>query len=142
VAVPTNLNKEEINMDQLIYQQDCEFYRYQDRLRYSRFQTLATVEGATLLAFLTLNLSETIKWLIMLFGFVLVLLLCLLSKKDEHDAGAHLDRMIQFERKDGVTLTWNPPKGVLGMKGRHMNTAILILLNVFNLLFIIFNLVS
>jgi len=39
---------EESDAQKGIYDQDCQFYRYQDALMWGRFQTAATIEGAML----------------------------------------------------------------------------------------------
>ena len=86
-----------------IYRQDCEFYRYQDRLKWSRFQTAATIEGAVLWAIFQLRLNGLESRSLMLFGFLLVFILCLLSLKDEVDSNSHEDRIKKFEKQQGQT---------------------------------------
>lgn len=89
--------------DKVIYVQDGEFYRYQDRLRWSRFQTIIVIEGAwlaTVFGGLSLpSLGAVGHLAVLLFGSLLVAFLCLLSLKDEVDANRHMDRLITFERK-------------------------------------------
>ncbi len=82
-----------------IYKQDCEFYRYQDRLKWSRFQTIAMIEGAFLYAIFKVELSpsEALVWSV--FGALLVLITSVVSYKDEADALSYMDRVKIFEEK-------------------------------------------
>lgn len=88
-----------IGPDPDIYAQDCEFYRYQDQLMWSRFQTAALLEGAVLYAVyeLTRSLGAGEKRLLMAAGFLLVLVLSLVTLKDRADAARHLNRIRQYE---------------------------------------------
>ncbi len=96
-----------------IYQQDCEFYRHQDRLMWGRFQTAATVEAALLYAIFGLEAGELNKWVFLLSGSVLVLVLCLLSLKDRSDAKRHLARIRGFEKDHPLQAgTWPAWPGV------------------------------
>jgi hypothetical protein len=82
-----------------IYDQDCQFYRYQDGLMWSRFKTAATVEGAMLYGMYQVS---GLLWLersgLAVFGATLVLLTCLAGLKDRNDGLGHLARMKTFER--------------------------------------------
>jgi hypothetical protein len=98
----------QFDVDKVIYAQDCEFYRYQDRLRWSRFQTIIVIEGAWLaVVFGTLDLpllGSLGQLAITIFGFMIITFLCLLSLKDEIDSNRHMDRLSHFERE-----LWNRP---------------------------------
>ncbi len=92
-----------------IYKQDCEFYRHQDKMMWSRFQTAATIEAALLFSrFSTLvesALQRHVPFLggpILLLNMVvatalLVLVLFSVSLKDLEDSRRHLKRIRDFE---------------------------------------------
>lgn len=111
-----------------IYQQDCEFYRYQDHLMWGRFQTAATVEGGLLYALYGLGkpIPQPDRFVLQLAGDGLVLLICILSLKDASDAGRHLSRLRKFE---GNTLPSGSFPGGMGVK---MMLVAIILINVAN----------
>jgi hypothetical protein len=82
-----------------MYQQDGEFCRYQDKLRYSRFQTAVVIEGA--LVYMTwgsYQLGRVTGVLLALGGLALVVLLSWASQKDEADYKGHLKRIQRQER--------------------------------------------
>lgn len=122
---------ENFEVNKSIYEQDCEFYRYQDRLKWSRFQTAATIEGAVLFALYqaTPRLCKPEQRVLMLFGFVLVLIICLLSLKDEKDANSHEDRMKKFEM---VGEPFVRQKGLPFVSGTFLMRTSIVLLNLFN----------
>ena len=97
------MSYDQFDADKEIYNQDGEFYRYQDQLRWGRFQTIIVLEGAWLAALFGDLISSTIgptgELAIVIFGFLLVFILCVLSLKDEVDANRHMDRLSTFERK-------------------------------------------
>ncbi len=84
----------------IIYQQDCEFYRYQDQLKWSRFQLAAIIEGGMLYAlwFPLIGGAEAIA--VAFIGSGLVMVLFLVSAKDAYDATRHLDRIKRYEEEN------------------------------------------
>jgi hypothetical protein len=80
-----------------VYEQDGEFYRHNDNLKWSRFQTIVLLEGGILLGLYQLPLVVSERRLWMIFGFILVAILCLLALKDENDENGHENRMKEFE---------------------------------------------
>ncbi len=118
-----------------IYAQDCEFYRHHDKLKWSRFQTLAVVEGALLFALHQWCLDTAANRVLMVFGFLMVLIICLLALKDENDENGHERRLMKFEKDCEVPfkrVSFPPiPSGtVLMWIG-------IVLINVFNILVVI-----
>lgn len=102
-----------------IYIQHCEFYRYQDGLRWSRFQTAATVEGVLLAGLFALDNPLPLGMRIFLTvsaGF-LVCLICKLSLKDVRDAQRHLWMIRQFERSWPIRESKVGAKGVAAREG-------------------------
>lgn len=121
-----------------IYDQDCEFYRYQDGLMWSRFQTAAVVEGALLYAVygdqLTLSVCERI--LLSLAGALLVFVLCMLSLKDNSDADRHIRRIRDFETRAKLRLPL-PVPGFWVSKGSQLMTAGIVVVNAVNLILLV-----
>ena len=118
-----------------IYHEDCEFCRYQDNLRWSRFRTAATVEGAVLAVLFAMpGLSGITLWqtrIVIIFGFALVLVICLLALKDQWDARVHLERMMEFEKARAPF----PERRVSPiLRGSCLMGAAVLIINVFNLL--------
>jgi len=76
-------NTDNITLMANVYAQDCEFYRYMDKLKWSRFKTISVIEGAILYALYKEKLSPTtdIK-VIILTGIIFIMLLSLLSMRD------------------------------------------------------------
>ena len=87
---------------QIIYTQDCESFRYEDRLYWSRFQTLTIIEGAAIGVLLT-NYIKGIPAIIIAFGtFFLVSLVLILALKDRNDSKNFIDRISDYEAKNRV----------------------------------------
>jgi hypothetical protein len=127
---------ENIEVNKTIYEQDCEFYRYQDGLKWSRFQTAATIEGAVLFAlYQAAGLGKLEQHGLMVFGFVLVLIICLSSLKDETDANSHVDRMKKFE---SLGEPFFPRKWPRFLSGTVMMWTSIVLLNLFNVIVLIY----
>ena len=77
-----------VETEQLIYQQDCESFRYQDKLFWSRFQTMSIIEGAALGVILTNTLNGCAATILAFGTFITVGLICLLTLKDRNDGKA------------------------------------------------------
>lgn len=83
-----------------IYDQDCNFYRYQDGLRWGRFKVATTIEAAFLYAGYNVDgLSDLQRLVVVFFGVLLVSLLIFASNRDAVNSNAHLDRMKIFENE-------------------------------------------
>src|SRR5216110_1243338 len=97
------------------YDQECQSMRYQDGLRWSRFQTVTVIEGAYLAAIYTADFgSEHFRSLALaLFASLVIFFICLLAIKDGNDAEMHLDRVRKLEEDMKVPPV--SPKHVLGM---------------------------
>ena len=121
---------------QKIYEEDCEFYRYQDRLKWSRFQTVSLIEGAVLFAILKIKLNPFVEILIMVCGFLIVLLGCILSWIDQYDANNHLKRIKKFEEESKVPF----PESSKIITGKALMLMAITTLNLFNLIFFSFRL--
>jgi len=113
-----------------IYAQDCEFHRYQDGLRWSRYQTAALIEAGLLYCLFRLRASPRLKMLLLGAGSALVLTVTLLSVKDEADAMRHLKRIRAFE--EGIA-PFPPRELPEWFSGKHLMVFSIIVLNGSNL---------
>lgn len=120
---------EQDSKNQIIYQQNCEFYRYQDKLKWSRFQTVIAVEGGMIFAIYRFSLSHCDKMLIMVGGSVIVLLVCILSIIDRIDARSFLRKILEYEDKSKKLPVLTP--------GFIILIIAIIIVNVFNLILLI-----
>ena len=92
------LNNDDITVLANIYAQDCEFYRYMDKLKWSRFKTISVIEGAIFLALYIEKLSPTIDIkVIILTGIIFIMLLSLLSMRDADRQKRYLIRIKEYE---------------------------------------------
>ena len=116
--------------DDTIYTQSCEFYRYQDRLMWSRFQTIALIEGAVLYGVYTDIVSAGLweRFWFAIFGFVLIVFLTILSVKDLKDANSYLPAIRAYEKVHNPSYTVAPwPKWLKGVQiVRYASTLIII----------------
>jgi hypothetical protein len=119
-----------------VYQQDWENVRYQDNLRWSRFQTISVIEGAFLYAAYNGNLNHFEALIIVSLGSILVLIVSLLAIKDGYDAESHLERMLALETTL-VDCRIKPKKLFRKIRGQHLTKFAILIINIFNLLFII-----
>lgn len=92
-----------------IYKQDCQFYRHQDRLMWSRFRTAAIIEAVLLFSRFSTLVENALQRHVPLLGgpilllnmvvaaALLVLVLFSVSLKDLEDSRRHLKRIREFE---------------------------------------------
>ncbi len=92
-----------------IYRQDCEFYRHQDRLMWSRFRTAAIIEAVLLFSRFSPLAENALQRQVSLLGgpilllnmvvaaALLILILFSVSLKDIEDSRRHLKRIREFE---------------------------------------------
>lgn len=122
--------------------QEWENVRYQDRLRWSRIQTLTAIEGAALLAAYgntPFELDPRLALIAAVIAFILVVVVTLLAIKDGRDARTHLTRKNCLERAMGVTPVVTLPFSAslcgqrLEVRGNDLMNFALALLQFFNL---------
>lgn len=100
-----------------IYKQDCEFIRYRDGLRWSRFQTVSFVEsGALYMAFSKELANNSDKFCLILLATMLTAFLFVIAIADESGVDAHLDRVRNFEGGKGITFQREKKFEKLGTK--------------------------
>ena len=124
------------------YDQECQNMRYQDGLRWSRFQTVTVIEGAYLAVIYTTNFGSqhSRSLALALFASLVIFFICLLAIKDGNDAEMHLDRVRKLEKDMEVPAVTS--RYVLGMRGKTMMVVVIVLLNIFNIVVAIDQIVS
>lgn len=126
------------NDRRVAYQQEWENFRYQDKLRWSRFQTLAVIEGAYLVALYQLELDpwRGLVWAVVATG--LVAAVSLMAVKDANDARAHIRQVEKLSAESEMDLpSFKKAPSVFGMRGYMMMLIALWLLNLFNVAVIV-----
>lgn len=115
------------------HRQDWENVRYQDGLRWSRFQTVSAIEAAYLAAVYAGPLGPIRSLILTIFASALVLVICLIAVKDNRDARVHLNRAekLQGPEQMGIPAIENPPP-VWGLRAHGWMLTAIWLLNVFN----------
>ena len=122
---------DKFEVNKTIYEQDCEFYRYQDRLKWSRFQTVAIIEGAVLYGIYKISVDCWDQRIFMIFGFLLILIVSLITLKDDSDASSHMDRIKKFEN---LFNPFVPRKWPCFLSGKVTIWVGIIVINVFNMI--------
>lgn len=115
--------------EKAIYDQNCQWYRFQATLMWGRFQTMAAVEGGMLYGLYQTKIPSLEKKGLVIFGFLLVAIVSRIAMIDGHYASEHLNRIKEF---DGLSL--NRAKGP---RGTTLMLWALILLNILNLSLIV-----
>lgn len=110
---------------QAIYEQDCAFMRHHDGNKWSRFQTVAAIEGASLYgAFEVDNLEKYARMGLVLLATLLVLHVFLLFLRDEKSITAHRTRIRDYESET--------PFDRSGTEGRKITRYVFATIFVFN----------
>lgn len=111
---PPVSNPLEMDTRNAVYEQDGQFYRYRDGLKWSRLWNIWVIEGGVLyVAFQAQKIEYWEKIVAIFFSYILIGLMYWLAKIDEVDANDHLARIKIFEERAGApfkrTLTpWRP----------------------------------
>jgi hypothetical protein len=114
-------------MTREICEAEWQHWRHHERLAWSRFQTIALIEGACLAGLYALDLDSKRCLIFAVFASLLVLVLSLLALGDQRRAKAHLERATRSD--EGA----RPP---LSTRGAALLTAAIVLINVWNVLVI------
>ncbi len=102
-------------------QQDWETFRYQDKLRWSRFQTISAIEVAYLAAVYKGDIGAPQQILLTLMAIVLVIVISCLAVKDGMDAMAHIERAEELQKEEDTGIPkFNRPDPLLGVRGTHL----------------------
>ena len=87
----------------IIYEQDGEFVRHHDGVKWSRFQLVSVIEGAALYAsFQASGLSRLETVVLMGAATVVIGFIFVLAIVDSRATGSHLKRMRAYEKANGV----------------------------------------
>lgn len=129
--------------DRAIYVQDCESFQYQDKLFWSRFQTLSVIEGASIGVIFT-NTIKGFPSIIMAFGTMFIVgLISMVAFKDRRDSKNFIRRMYDYEHKNDA-MEINPDRyfkvGFLSFPFDSLifTRVVSVLLAVFNIYLIIY----
>lgn len=117
----------------IIYNQDCEFCRYQDSLTWGRFKTAAIIEGGMLYGLFIAQLDLLDRVIFGVLASLLVFVVSLLSLKDHTDALGHLHRISEFEKD---IAPWRPVAW-WGPAGGTLLVIAVVIVNVANAIFIL-----
>ena len=126
-----------------VYKQDCEFYRHQDGLMWSRFRTAVIVEAVLLFSRFSTYAENALQRHVPVLGgpllllnmvvaaALLVLVLFSISLKDLEDSRRHLKRIREFEHNNALTdhAPFTPARSTLLFAG-------IIVVNIVNILVI------
>jgi len=97
---PRSHNMSESTITQTIYAADCDFLAYHDKQMWSRFQTIAAIEAATLYGrYQIASVTPAEKAVFTILGAILVFLACLLTFTDRVAIKAHLERIRRIEHE-------------------------------------------
>jgi hypothetical protein len=127
------------DLREAMYAQDCQSWRHQDVLQWSRFQTAATIEAGMLYGLYqtAISISAREKAVFAVFTFLLVLIVSLLALKDNLDARSLLNRAISVEDQVGrlqqVRSLWAPRF----ITGTVLLRIAVVLINAFNVLVVV-----
>lgn len=114
-------------MTREIREADWQHWRDHERLAWSRFNTIALIEGAYLAGIYALDLDSKRCLIFALFASLLVLILSLLALSDQRRAKAHLERAIRLD--EGA----RPP---IPTRAAALLVSAIVLINVWNVLVI------
>ena len=120
--------------EKIMYEQDKESYRHQNSLKWSRFKMIYTVEAAILYVVFKLQIETWPRRSFMIFGSLLVALLCLVTLRDRLDARMFLKRILEFEGEPRLEV----PSWGNRLSGHRLIWASFVFLWVFNILVIVF----
>ncbi|MDB5583357.1 MAG: hypothetical protein JWR80_8533 [Bradyrhizobium sp.] len=119
-----------------VYQQDCDFMRYRDGRKWSRFQTISAIEGAALYAaFQVHGLGLGGASLILIVATTFIVLLCLQAITDDRALAAHLRRVREFEHRIGARFDLPNLRPFLGIKTSRVVMAVTLMFNLGVLVF-------
>lgn len=119
------------------HQQAWENCRYQDNLRWSRFQTVSVIEGAFLYAVYSGGLDALKSLIITVGGFLLVLIVSFLAIIDGRDAGYYFKYAKNLETAMELN-SYKPPdvKDKL-FRGKTLIWIAIVIINLLNVLALI-----
>ena len=87
----------------IVYEQDGEFVRHHDGIKWNRFQLVSVIEGAALYASIQASgLSQIDTVVLMAAATTIIGFIFVLAIVDSRATGSHLKRMRRYEEMHGV----------------------------------------
>ena len=115
----------------IIYEQDGEFVRHHDGVKWSRFQLVSVIEGAALYAsFQASGLSRLETVALMAAATVVIGFIFVLAIVDSRATGSHLKRMRAYEKANGVEYSRPNLRPLFGFRTTRVAMSTILLFNV------------
>ena len=114
----------------IIYEQDSEFVRHHDGIKWNRFQLVSVIEGAALYAsFQARGLTKFESVALMAAATVVIGFIFVLAIVDSRATGAHLKRMRTYEKANGVEYKRPDLRPLFGFRTTRVAMSTIILFN-------------
>ena len=114
----------------IIYEQDGEFVRHHDGVKWSRFQLVSVIEGAALYAsFQASGLSRLETVALMAAATVVIGFIFVLAIVDSRATGSHLKRMRAYEKANGVEYNRPNLRPLFGFRTTRVAMSTILLFN-------------
>ncbi|HEY5723411.1 MAG TPA: hypothetical protein VIT45_13930 [Allosphingosinicella sp.] len=114
-----------------VYEQDGEFVRHHDGVKWNRFQLVAVIEGAALYAsFQASGLSRAETVVLMAAATVVIGFIFVLAIVDSRATGSHLKRMRAYEKANGVEYRRPNLRPLFGFRTTRVAMSTILLFNV------------
>lgn len=114
----------------IIYEQDGEFVRHHDGIKWSRFQLVSVIEGAALYAgFQASGLSRFETVLLMAAATTIIGFIFVLAIVDSRATGSHLKRMRAYEKAYGVEYSRPNLRPLFGFRTTRVAMSTILLFN-------------
>jgi len=132
---PSTPDLAEFDARKAVYEQDVQFYKYRDGLKWSRLWSIWLIEGSVLyVAFQAEKIYYWEQMIALLFSCLLIGLMYWLAKCDEVDANDHLTRIKRFEENANAPFERTPTPWRPKFMGVRITAWIVGLLFLFNFL--------
>ena len=114
----------------IVYEQDSEFVRHHDGIKWSRFQLVAVIEGAALYAsFQARGLTRSESVALMAAATVVIGFIFVLAIVDSRATGSHLARMRAYEKANGVEFSRPNLRPLFGFRTTRVAMITIMLFN-------------
>lgn len=115
----------------IVYEQDGEFVRHHDGVKWNRFQLVAVIEGAALYAsFQAIGLSRPETVVLMAAATVVIGFIFVLAIVDSRATNAHLKRMRVYEKANGVEYRRPNLRPLFGFRTTRVAMSTILLFNI------------
>ena len=114
-----------------IYEQDGEFVRHHDGVKWSRFQLVSVIEGAALYAsFQAIGLSRPETVALMAAATTVIGFIFVLAIVDSRATGSHIERMRAYEKANGIEYKRPNLRPLFGFRTTRVAMSTIMLFNV------------